>query len=163
MVLWSGHWYPVQSRLGDRPILSEYQCLAICSHHLVHSKPLTLLHWCPFIQWSSVRAKRQAKFWSSLPCMNRNNTTSEREVSVPVIQHCSYLYNFTVSQLSKLMIIIVTWGAIKKKTDTNKVDNQNFMTYVGQLPPSPSLAHKSRSQQVAEGHKNAKYQVNSQT
>ena len=61
------------------------------------------------------------------------------------------------------MIIIVTWGAMKKKTDTNKVGNQNFMTYVGQLLPSPSLASKSRSQQVGGGHKNVKYQVNSQT
>ena len=62
------------------------------------------------------------------------------------------------------MIIIVTSGAMKKKkTDTNKVGNQNFMTYVGQLLPSPSLASKSRSQQVGEGHKNAKYQVTSQT
>ena len=52
---------------------------------------------------------------------------------------------------------------MKKKTNTNKVGNQNFMTYVGQLLPSPSLASKSRSQQVGGGHKNAKYQVTSQT
>ena len=114
----SGLWYFDQdtgilcSPLGDRPILSEYQCLGFCSHLLVHSKPLTLLHWYPFIQWSSVRAKRQATFWSSPPCINRSNTTSEREVSVPVIQHCSYLCHNTVSQLSQVMLIIVTWGAV---------------------------------------------------
>ena len=82
---------------------------------------------------------------------------------MPVIQHCSYLCHLTVSQLSQVMLIIVTCGAIKKKTDTNKVGNQNFMTIVGQLPPSSSLANKSRSQQVAEGHKHTKYHVNSQT